>query len=77
MSLREEIYSHLWMITDKSRNNLTDKIIKDIEKRIDTKIQNITNLINDDRITTEGWYKAKGMKEAYENVKNMLSNQIN
>ena len=60
-----------------NRHELVDEILKLFEKRIDTKIQNITNLINDDRITTEGWYKAKGMKEAYENVKNMLSNQIN
>jgi len=34
-SLREEIYKHLWMLTDNTRNNLTDVIIKDIEKRID------------------------------------------
>jgi len=68
-SLREEIYKHLWMLTDNTRNNLTDVIIKDIEKRID-EIQNIKNLKPAEN-SDDVFYNA-GIWDGIERVKEIL-----
>ena len=57
------------MLTDNTRNNLTDVIIKDIEKRID-EIQNIKNLKPAEN-SDDVFYNA-GIWDGIERVKEIL-----
>jgi hypothetical protein len=50
-----------------------EQILNLIEKRIDEKIQHVNEVLNDSRITIQGCQRMKGKKDAYEEVKEMLS----
>ncbi|MDF2736226.1 MAG: hypothetical protein K0S93_82 [Nitrososphaeraceae archaeon] len=49
-----------------------DKIIELIETQIDKKIQHVNKVLNDPRITLQGYHNMKGKKEAFEEIKELL-----
>ena len=71
-SLREEIEKFFIDIGEDGEKAKAEVIIRKIEKQIDKKIQHVDKVLNDQRITTQGYNIMKGKKEAFEEVKEIL-----
>ena len=52
---------------------IVDELFKDITKRIDEKIQHVNEVLQDPCLTIQGCQRLKGKKDAFEEVKEMLS----
>lgn len=73
--IRDEIFDLLKNDMMFYRAEMFARIItSSIEKRIDEKIQYIDDLINNEtRLTIQGCQRLKGKKDAFEEMKDMLS----